>query len=143
MDNAINIQGAWLFEIQLQRGMLQLEVQKAEQALRETPEWKALEAKKSELANYTTMEENAKNFVLEWMLNNNLKVLEFSNQRFTVKTNPPSVKILDEELIPAEYKNEKVTVTVDKKKIKDAIQNGWIVEWAELEYWHSLVITPQ
>lgn len=143
MDNAINLQWAGLFELQLQRGMLQIEVQKAEQALHETPEWKALESKRADLANYTAMEENAKEVVLRGMLENNLKVLEFSNQRFTVKTNPPSVKILDEEIIPAEYKVEKVTVSVDKKKIKDAIKNGGIVEWAELDCTHSLVITPK
>lgn len=143
MDNAINLQGAWLFELQLQRATLQLEVQKMEQALHETPEWKALESKKADLANYTAMEENAKEVILRGMLDNNLKVLEFSNQRFTVKTNPPSVKVIDEELIPAEYKVEKVTVSVDKRKIKDAIQNGWIVDWAELDCSHTLLITPK
>lgn len=143
MDNTIDIQWAWLFELQLHRGMLALEVEKAEKALQQTEEWKLLEEKKKELAQYTTMEENAKDSILNWMLANNLKVLEFSNQRFTVKNNPPSVKIIDEEVIPAEYKVEKVTISVDKKKIKDAIQNGWIVDWAELTCTHSLVITPK
>jgi len=143
MDNAINVQWAWLFELQLRRWTLQLEVAKAEQALRETDERKALEEKKAQLAQYTTLEENAKDFILKGMLDNNLKVMEFTNQRFTVKTNPPSVKIVNEELIPAEYKVEKVTVSVDKKKIKDSIKNGWIVDGAELECTHSLVITPK
>ena len=143
MDNTINTQWEWLFELQLKRSSLQLEVQKAELALHETEEWKTLEAKQKELAQYTQMEEQAKDFILEWMLNNNLKVIEFTNQRFTVKTNPPSVKIIDEELIPAEYKVEKVTVSVDKKKIKDAIKNWGIVDGAELDCSHSLVITPK
>lgn len=143
MENEMTIKGAWLFELQIQRWTLQLEVQKAEQALHETEEWKLLEAKKAELAQYTALEENAKSSILDGMLANNLKVLEFDNQRFTVKTNPPSVKIINEDLIPAEYKVEKVTVSVDKKKIKDAIKNGGIVEWAELDCTHSLLVTPK
>lgn len=143
MENEMTIKGAWLFELQIHRWTLQLEVQKAEQALHETEEWKLLEAKKAELAQYTALEENAKSSILDGMLANNLKVLEFDNQRFTVKTNPPSVKIINEDLIPAEYKVEKVTVSVDKKKIKDAIKNGGIVEWAELDCTHSLLVTPK
>lgn len=143
MENEMTIKGAWLFELQIQRWTLQLEVQKAEQALHETEEWKLLEAKKAELAQYTALEENAKSSILDGMLANNLKVLEFDNQRFTVKTNPPSVKIINEDLIPAEYKVEKVTVSVDKKKIKDCIKNGGIVEWVELDCTHSLLVTPK
>ena len=143
MENEMTIKGAWLFELQIQRWTLQLEVQKAEQALHETEEWKLLEAKKAELAQYTALEENAKSSILDGMLANNLKVLEFDNQRFTVKTNPPSVKIINEDLIPAEYKVEKVTVSVDKKKIKDSIKNGGIVDGAELDCTHSLLVTPK
>lgn len=136
-------QGESFFELQLAKGMLQIEVQKAEQELHSSPEWKALEEKKAMLATMNEQEELAKQAITEWMIANNLKVIEFTNQRFTLKTNPPSVKILDEEIIPAEYKVEKVTVSVDKKKIKDAIKNGGIVEWAELDCTHSLVITPK
>lgn len=132
-----------IFDIQLQKGKLTIEVQEAERALKETEAYKLLEQKKSELAEYEAKEEHIKQVILDGMMDNNLKSIEFTYQKFTVKSNPPSVKIIDEELIPAEYKNEKVTVTVDKKKIKDAIQNWWIVDGAELTCGHTLLITPK
>jgi len=132
-----------VFDIQLQRGKLLIEVQEAEKALKECPEYLALEEKKKQLAEYEEREEHIKQVILDSMMDNDLKSIEFTYQKFTVKSNPPSVKIIDEELIPKEYKSEKVTVTVDKRKIKDAIQNGWIVDGAELECSHSLVITPK
>lgn len=132
-----------IFDIQLQKGKLTIEVQELEKSLRESEVYKLLEQKKAELAEYEAKEEHIKQVILDWMIDNDLKSIEFTYQKFTVKSNPPSVKIIDEELIPAEYKNEKVTVTVDKKKIKDAIQNGWIVDGAELTRWHTLLITPK
>lgn len=132
-----------IFDIQLQKGKLTIEVQEAEKALRESEAYKLLEQKKAELAEYEAKEEHIKQVILDGMIDNDLKSVEFTYQKFTVKSNPPSVRIIDEELIPKEYKNEKITVTVDKKKIKDAIQNGGIVDGAELMCWHTLLITPK
>ena len=132
-----------IFDIQLQKGKLTIEVQELEKALRESEAYKLLEQKKAELAEYEVKEEHIKQVILDGMINNDLKSVEFTYQKFTVKSNPPSVRIIDEELIPKEYKNEKVTITVDKKKIKDAIQNGGIVDGAELTCWHTLLITPK
>ena len=44
-----------------------------------------------------------------------------------------AVNIMDETLIPAEFKIEKITVSIDKKAIGDALKFGEIVEGAELE----------
>jgi hypothetical protein len=52
----------------------------------------------------------------------NLKSMDFINQKVTLKNNPPSVKINDEELIPEKFKKEKVTISIDKTLIKSAIQ---------------------
>ena len=52
----------------------------------------------------------------------NLKSMDFINQKVTLKNNPPSVKINDEELIPDKFKKEKVSITIDKTLIKSAIQ---------------------
>ena len=132
-----------IFDIQLQKGKLTIEVQQAEKALHETDEYKTLEEKKQQLAEYEQKEKQIKQTILDGMIDNNLKSIEFTYQRFAVKTNPPSVKIINEELIPEEYKNKKVTISVDKVKIKNAIQNWWIVDGAELTCTHSLVITPK
>jgi len=39
----------------------------------------------------------------------------------------PAVIITDEEAIPDDYLFEKISVSIDKDKIKDAIKNGTIV----------------
>ena len=41
-----------------------------------------------------------------------------------VRDNPPSVIVEDEDLIPNDYKKEKITITVDKTKIKSAFKAG-------------------
>lgn len=48
-----------------------------------------------------------------------------------VKENPVSVLIHDENLIPAQYKKEKLTVTVDKVALKKANAEGFEIEGAE------------
>lgn len=49
-----------------------------------------------------------------------------------VAKNPASVEINDETLIADEYKKEKVTVTIDKTAIKNAIKAGKDVQGARL-----------
>ena len=73
----------------------------------------------------------------------NLKSLDFINQKVTLKNNPPSVKINDEELIPDKFKKEKVSITIDKTLIKSAIQLGEEVPGAEIVINKTLLITPK
>ena len=56
-----------------------------------------------------------------------------------IRKNPPSVVIDDETKIPAKYTTQKITITPDKTKIKQAIQNGEKVEGARLEQGEKLV----
>ena len=51
--------------------------------------------------------------------------------------------IEDESKIPDEFKKEKTEIVIDKKTIKDKIQNGENVDGAMITYSHSLVITPK
>ena len=53
------------------------------------------------------------------------------------------VKINDEEMIPQEFKKEKVEIVIDKKAIKEKISNGEDIAGCEIVYSHSLVITPK
>lgn len=50
----------------------------------------------------------------------------------SVAKNPVSVDVYDEALIADEYKKEKVTVTIDKTAIKNAIKDGKEVQGARL-----------
>jgi len=67
---------------------------------------------------------------------------EISRPEFTIKlANNPSCVVIDEELsIPPEYFRKKTEIVPDKKKIKEAIEDGIIIEGAHLESTKRLVI---
>lgn len=45
---------------------------------------------------------------------------------------PASLEVYDEKLIPDEYKKEKVTISIDKNAIKEALKNGQEVQGVKL-----------
>lgn len=45
---------------------------------------------------------------------------------------PASLEVYDENLIPNEYKKEKVTISIDKNAIKEALKNGQEVQGVKL-----------
>lgn len=53
--------------------------------------------------------------------------------KIRLKKCPPSVEVFDETAIPAEFMREKLTVTVDKIKIKDVLSEGVEVPGATLQ----------
>lgn len=144
MDNT-TLNTVWnaIWDIQLQKAKALIDVQQAEAKLYDTVEYKDLEFKRGVLKQYESVEEDMKQQILLWMDALGLKSMEFINQKVTLKNNPPSVKINDEELIPDKFKKEKVSITIDKTAIKKAIQDGEDVIGAELVVGKSLVITPK
>lgn len=52
--------------------------------------------------------------------------IETPEMKLSVAKNPAKVEVIDEELVPDKYKNEKVTVVLDKKKLKAALNNGGV-----------------
>lgn len=73
-----------------------------------------------------------KEYVKENMQRLDLQKIETSLGTIAVAKNPASVEIYDETLITDEYMKEKVTVTVDKTAIKEALKNGKKVLGARL-----------
>lgn len=132
-----------IWDVQLKAAKARIDVQEAEERLRKTPEWKDLEEKKELVKSYENIEEDMKAQIMLWMDAMGLKSMDFINQKVTLKSNPPVVKINDEELIPDKFKKEKVTISIDKTAIKKAIQDGEEVMGAELTVSKSLVITPK
>lgn len=51
--------------------------------------------------------------------------------------------VIDEEKIPAEFKMPVTTIEVDKKKVKDALNNQTPVEGAELAPVYKLLVRPR
>jgi hypothetical protein len=61
--------------------------------------------------------------------------LTLSQQRFpiSVRTNPPSVAVLDQQLVPAEFIRMVVTASVDKRAILDQVKStGEVPAGAEI-----------
>lgn len=129
--------------LQTKRANAQMELRDLEMELQQTEFRKQIQAKKMEVAELEKKETEMKQQIVNWMLQNQLKSIEFTFQKFTVKKNPWSLVIEDESKIPDEFKKEKTEIVIDKKAIKDKIQNGENVDGAMITYSHSLVITPK
>lgn len=122
---------------------LKLDIAQLERELYETEFRKAIQEKKQALQILEDLENEKKTNIVNSMLQNGLKSVEFVNQKFTLKKTPWSLKINDEEMIPQEFKKEKVEIVIDKKAIKEKISNGEDIAGCEIVYSHSLVITPK
>lgn len=97
------------------------------------------EALKNEIDRLTTMKKAVDNkntkfkeYVKENMENLNLQKIDTELGSLTIAKNPVSVEIYEENMISDEYKKEKITVTIDKTAIKNAIKEGKEVQGARL-----------
>lgn len=97
------------------------------------------EAIKNEIDRLTTMKKaiDNKNIKFKEYVKQNMEELELQKidtelGTLSIAKNPASVEIYDESMIADEYKKEKVTVTIDKTAIKNAIKEGKEVEGARL-----------
>ncbi|MBU5424975.1 siphovirus Gp157 family protein [Tissierella pigra] len=91
---------------------------------------KALENKKENIKTY---------------LENQLKIMKVDKVKtplFTValQNNPQSVNILDEELIPNDYKKTVTTTSISRKDLLDDLKQGLIIDGVELRQTKSLRI---
>ena len=104
----------------------------------------ALKDEESRLAKRKKALEN-KQTNIKLYLENQLKVMgidKVKTQLFTVslQNNPPSVNILDEDLIPEQYKKSVTTISLVKKDILDALKLGQVILGAEIKQSKSLRI---
>ena len=129
--------------IQTSRAKAQLELRDMEAELQQTEFRKQIQAKRMEVAELEKKESEIKQNIVNWMLQNQLKSIEFTFQKFTVKKNPWSLVIEDESKIPDEFKKEKTEIVIDKKAIKEKIQNGETIDGASIRSSYSLQITPK
>lgn len=97
------------------------------------------EAIKNEIDRLTTMKKAIDNKIAKFKeyVKQNMEELELQKidtelGTLSIAKNPASVEIYDESMIADEYKKEKVTVTIDKTAIKNAIKEGKEVEGARL-----------
>lgn len=76
--------------------------------------------------------ENLKDYIFNSMKYVNSKKLSNGLNTWTIAKCPKFVKIIDESVIDSSYKIEKLTISIDKRKIKEDIENGQVVQGAEL-----------
>lgn len=84
--------------------------------------------------------ENLKKYTKECLEEADIKKLSTSLGNISIRKLPGSVEVLEEDSIPAEYKKEVVTVTVDKKSILADLKEGVVVPGATLKIRTSLTI---
>lgn len=76
--------------------------------------------------------EKFKEYVKMNMEDMGLQKIETPLGTLTIAKNPVSVEIYDERMIPEQYMIEKVTKSIDKKAIKEALQSGVEIQGARL-----------
>lgn len=144
-EKQTELQAVWnsIRDLQQKIWSLKLDIANLERELYATEFRKSIQEKKQELQVLENIENEKKTNIVNSMLQIGLKSVEFVNQKFTLKKSPWSLKINDEELIPQEFKKEKVEIIIDKKAIKEKISSGEDIAGCEIVYSHNLVITPK
>lgn len=79
-------------------------------------------------------------YMLGGMRSAGIEKVERPQAVVSIRRNPASVDIIDQEALPAEYLREKVSVAPDKKSIKKALQEGLEVPGAALVYNSKVVV---
>lgn len=97
----------------------------------------AMKAEETRIAeNRKSLENKLKKFkeyVKDCMENNSIEKIETELGTLTIAKNPPSVEILNMNVIPDEFKKEEVTIKVDKTAIKNHFkQTGEIVAGVDI-----------
>ena len=83
---------------------------------------------------------NIKNYTKECLEEAGIKKVSTSLGNISIRKTPGAVEILDEDLIPTEYKSQVVTVKVDKKAILAELKEGVVIQGVNLKTGTSLTI---
>lgn len=84
--------------------------------------------------------ENIKNYTKTCLIDMGSNKIETPIGKITLRTNAPSVVVLDESLIPEDYMVVETTAKPDKNLIKELIKNGSKVPGCTLERSQSVTI---
>lgn len=106
--------------------------------------WKSLKSVEKEIFEIQDWIKQQENQIKDLMIQNDVKKIELNDKIFTLKKSPWALSIEDENVIPLNYFIEKTTRSVDKKAVKEAVEN-WLltVPWVEIKHSYSLLITEK
>ena len=77
--------------------------------------------------------------MLENMLTNKINKISINGYNLAVKKTAKT-KIVNEEVIPDEYKKAKIVVDLDRKKMLEDLKQWVEINWVELDHTYSLTI---
>ena len=132
-----------IYELELQNWDLNFEIASLERELRETEIYKKIDDLKKTSAQNDREIIIRKDNVMSSMLDAWLKSMEFENQKLTIKKSAWSVKYNSDSDVPDNYKKEKITISVDKKALKEWLLAWDVLPWVEIVYKNTLLITPK
>lgn len=138
--------GEFVQELEYGVSKAQAEVLESEKALNECPQAVALREHKERLKQFEATLDAIKGVMLEQIQSSGLsEVVTASGYRFSVRTSPGALEIVDEAKLKEMRSDlfvEKTTVVPDKKAIKAAIEAGNIpTDWAVIKKTQSLSVT--
>lgn len=84
--------------------------------------------------------DNLKDFIMSAMQSSDLKRINTSMGNITLRNNPESVLVEDENTIPKQFKRIETKEVIDKKAIKAAIQSGQEVNGCKLIRTQSIIL---
>lgn len=101
----------------------------------------------NEIARLTTRKNATKNKInsLKNYMENCLKLIntkkvKTSLNTISIQNNPPSIEIVNEDLIPREFRNEEVVVKYNKKAMLSALKNGKNIAGVSIKQTESIRI---
>lgn len=130
-----------LNSIELMKANLNLQLLNKQEELRNTDLYKEIKDLEISIKQLEKQDEEIREQGKQILLSNWLKKFEALDWTIIqLNETPWALVIENEDLVPKEYKKEKVTISIDKKTLKEDIKQGLIIEWVSIEKDYNLVI---
>jgi len=130
-----------LNSIELMKANLNLQLLNKQEELRNTDLYKEIKDLEISIKQLEKQDEEIREQGKQILLSNWLKKFEALDWTIIqLNKTPGALVIKNEDLVPKEYKKEKVTISIDKKALKEDIKQGLIIEWVSIEEDYNLAI---
>jgi len=130
-----------LNSIELMKANLNLQLLNKQEELRNTDLYKEIKDLEISIKQLEKQDEEIREQGKQILLSNWLKKFEALDWTIIQLNETPGALVIEnEDLVPKEYKKEKVTISIDKKTLKEDIKQGLIIEWVSIEEDYNLAI---
>lgn len=130
-----------LNSIELMKANLNLQLLNKQEELKSLDLYKEIKDLEISIKQLEKQDEEIREQGKQILLSNWLKKFEALDWTIIQLNKTPGALVIEnEDLVPKEYKKEKVTISIDKKALKEDIKQGLIIEWVSIEEDYNLVI---